>query len=61
LRALLKTAGPDPAGGQTVAFANNNNPATSINDVPVVNDDLGKIAARLWGRARPASDPASGT
>jgi len=24
-------------------------PATSIEDVLVVNNDLGKIAARLWG------------
>jgi D-alanyl-D-alanine carboxypeptidase/D-alanyl-D-alanine-endopeptidase (penicillin-binding protein 4) len=34
---------------QTFYLAVNNVPATSIDDVIVVNNDLGKIAARLWG------------
>jgi len=41
----------DTSNGKLLAFylVVNNVPATSINDVLVVNNDLGKIAARLWG------------
>jgi len=41
----------DTSHGKLLAFylVVNNVPATSINDVLVVNNDLGKIAARLWG------------
>jgi hypothetical protein len=43
----------DEKGGHRLLLAFylvvNNVPATSINDVLVVNNDLGKIAARLWG------------
>jgi D-alanyl-D-alanine carboxypeptidase/D-alanyl-D-alanine-endopeptidase (penicillin-binding protein 4) len=41
----------DTSNGKLLAFylVVNNVPATSIEDVLVVNNDLGKIAARLWG------------
>jgi serine-type D-Ala-D-Ala carboxypeptidase/endopeptidase (penicillin-binding protein 4) len=41
----------DTSNGKLQAFylVVNNVPATSIEDVLVVNNDLGKIAARLWG------------
>ena len=42
---------PDTSNGKLLAFylVVNNVPAISVEDVLVVNNDLGKIAARLWG------------
>jgi D-alanyl-D-alanine carboxypeptidase/D-alanyl-D-alanine-endopeptidase (penicillin-binding protein 4) len=41
----------DTDNGKLQAFflVMNNSPATTINDVLAVNNDLGKIAARIWG------------
>ena len=41
----------DTDNGKLQAFflVMNNSPATSINDVLTINNDLGKIAARIWG------------
>jgi D-alanyl-D-alanine carboxypeptidase/D-alanyl-D-alanine-endopeptidase (penicillin-binding protein 4) len=41
----------DTENGKLQAFflVMNNSPATSIDDVLTVNNDLGKIAARIWG------------